>query len=96
MTAGCYAGKTDSGISGSAGGDAGQGGDDDDDDDADDDDDDGNGVDEGENPEEVPAPNTRFYRLTHAQWENTVRDLFGLADITGFSTEFRPDAEESG
>ena len=96
MATGCYSGKTDSGISGSAGGDAGQDGDGDGDGDGDDDDDDGNGVDEGENPEEVPAPNTRFYRLTHAQWENTVRDLFGLADITGFSSEFRPDAEESG
>lgn len=40
---------------------------------------------------DVPAPSPRTVRLTHTQWENTVRDLFALTDLTGLSTEFRTD-----
>ncbi len=53
--------------------------------------------DEGEGPdglgpaEELPAPTTRFFRLTHQQWENTVQDLLYLDEPTGLSTEFRAD-----
>lgn len=95
LSGGCYSGLggEDSNVSG--GGDAAEDADDGADDGVDDGDD-GGGVDDGANPEEVPAPNTRFYRLTHQQWENTVRDLFGLDELTGFSSEFRPDAAESG
>lgn len=34
---------------------------------------------------------TRFPRLSHAQWENTVRDLFGMTTITGLSSSFTGD-----
>ncbi|MBL4687731.1 MAG: DUF1592 domain-containing protein [Nannocystaceae bacterium] len=99
LSSGCYGGLTaeDNAASGGTDGvDDGDGGDGNDDGDDDGDDEAEGGVDEGSNPEELPAPNTRFYRLTHAQWENTVRDLLQLTDVTGFSVEFRPDAEESG
>ncbi|HLU66252.1 MAG TPA: DUF1592 domain-containing protein, partial [Kofleriaceae bacterium] len=33
----------------------------------------------------------RFARLTHAQWENTVRDLLRLPERTGLSSRFQPD-----
>ncbi|MEM6992162.1 MAG: DUF1592 domain-containing protein [Myxococcota bacterium] len=95
LASGCYGGLSDTGNGLSGGGDGADGADDGDGD-GDGADDDGGGVDEGANPEELPAPNTRFYRLTHAQWENTVRDLFQLNAVTGFSVEFRPDAAESG
>jgi hypothetical protein len=38
------------------------------------------------------ADSTRFPRLSHGQWENTVRDLFMLPSPTGFSAGFSPDA----
>jgi len=41
--------------------------------------------------EEMPAPTTRFFRLTHQQWENTVQDLFYLDEPTGLSSELRAD-----
>ena len=41
-----------------------------------------------------PAP--RVARLTHQQWENTVRDLFGLSDTTGLSSTFVTDPKTSG
>ncbi|MCA9694860.1 MAG: DUF1592 domain-containing protein [Myxococcales bacterium] len=44
----------------------------------------------------MPAPSTRFYRLSHDQWENTVRDLFYLPQKTGFSAQFRDDPQISG
>jgi hypothetical protein len=34
---------------------------------------------------------TRYPRLTHAQWENTVRDLFKLANRSGLSESFTTD-----
>ncbi|RZO56337.1 MAG: DUF1592 domain-containing protein [Sandaracinaceae bacterium] len=40
----------------------------------------------------IPAPETRLPRLTHAQWENTVRDLFGLEGPTGLSDALRADS----
>jgi len=40
----------------------------------------------------LPAPHTRASRLTHAQWERTVQDLFGLDGPTGLSGSFRTDS----
>lgn len=34
---------------------------------------------------------TRFPRLSHEQWENTIRDLFRLSTTTGMSTSFSGD-----
>ncbi len=39
-----------------------------------------------------PAPTTRFARLTHVQWENSVRDLLYLAGPSGHSATFPSDA----
>lgn len=84
LGSGCYAGVQDlEGMSGGA--DAGEpdGGED--------------AGDEGQGPdglgpaEELPAPNTRFFRLTHVQWENSVQDLLYLDAPTGLSSEFRAD-----
>lgn len=79
---GCYSGVGDFGKDGGgqSGGDAG----------------DSDGDPDGEGPDlgpaaEMPAPTTRFFRLTHQQWENTVQDLFGLPEPTGLSAEFRAD-----
>lgn len=47
-------------------------------------------------PADPPAPSTRLYRLTHEQWENTVRDLFHLSEPVGLSARFRSDAREGG
>lgn len=55
----------------------------------------GNTGDTGEQAE-LPSPSPRFYRLTHEQWENTVRDLFGLAEVTGYSELFREDPTIAG
>ncbi len=60
--------------------------------DADDDGGDDEGGDEGP-ADELPGANTRLFRLTHAQWENTVRDLLGESEPLGLSTEFRVDAK---
>lgn len=46
--------------------------------------------------DEIPAPSTRLYRLTHEQWENVVQDLFFLSETTGLSAAFRSDAREGG
>jgi hypothetical protein len=35
---------------------------------------------------------TRYPRLTHVQWENTVRDLLHLDQVSGLSATFAPDA----
>lgn len=48
----------------------------------------GNGT--GELPIET-APRLAFPRLSHAQWENTVVDLFALDAPTGLSSSFYPD-----
>jgi hypothetical protein len=44
-------------------------------------------LDGGEDAADAP----RFARLTHAQWENTVQDLFRLPAPTGHSSLFQPD-----
>ncbi len=46
--------------------------------------------------DELPAPSTRLYRLTHAQWENTVQDLFFLPEPTGLAQDFRTDPSVGG
>ncbi len=95
---GCYSGggegesETDSGTLGTTDGDPSAGGSSSGDTSGDDDDDD----DDDDDAAELPAPSTRFYRLTHNQWENTVRDLFYLSDTTGFSEGFRSDPQVSG
>lgn len=38
--------------------------------------------------EATPGATTRFARLTHAQWERTVRDLLGLTESLGLSNAF--------
>jgi Protein of unknown function (DUF1592)/Protein of unknown function (DUF1588)/Protein of unknown function (DUF1595)/Protein of unknown function (DUF1587)/Protein of unknown function (DUF1585) len=84
MGSGCYAGIHDHDDGGLDGGDAGEDGGED----AGEDD----GGDDGLGPaDEMPAATTRFFRLTHAQWENTVQDLLQLPEPTGLSSEFRAD-----
>jgi hypothetical protein len=39
------------------------------------------------------APQTRFPRLSHRQWELTVADLFGLDEPTGLSATFAQDLQ---
>ncbi|HEY0715150.1 MAG TPA: DUF1592 domain-containing protein [Polyangia bacterium] len=38
-----------------------------------------------------PGPSSRLIRLSHLQWENTVRDLFRLPQPTGLSAQFISD-----
>jgi hypothetical protein len=40
-----------------------------------------------------PSMADRFPRLTHAQWEQTVADLFHLSATTGLSSAFTPDPQ---
>jgi hypothetical protein len=51
---------------------------------------DGDGEGDGDG-DETALESTRFARLSHLQWENTVRDLFYLTDHTGFSSLFIGD-----
>lgn len=46
--------------------------------------------------DELPAPTTRLFRLTHSQWENTVQDLLYLPEPTGLSSDFRTDPSIGG
>ena len=41
--------------------------------------------------EEIPSPAPRFRRLTHAQWESTVRDLFRMDAAPGLASSFNSD-----
>lgn len=43
-------------------------------------------------PAATIASHSRFPRLSHRQWENTVQDLFYLSAPTGLSQSFYPDA----
>jgi hypothetical protein len=45
---------------------------------------------------EPPAPTTRAARLTHEQWENTVRDLFRLGPDSSFAGLLRSDPVQNG
>src|SRR5690606_1803070 len=84
----CYSGRGDLNASGgNSGGDAG--------DDGGSADDDGGGDDGGASDELGPG-DSRFPRLSHAQWENTVRDLFRLSEVTGLSAQFVDDPTASG
>jgi hypothetical protein len=47
-------------------------------------------------PAIVPAPHTRAARLSHREWENTVRDLLRLDDITGFTDQLPSDSYPAG
>lgn len=42
---------------------------------------------------ELPSAADRFPRLTHPQWESTVKDLFRLPDLPGLSSSFTPDPQ---
>jgi hypothetical protein len=42
---------------------------------------------------EFPSQADRFPRLTHAQWEATVKDLFHLPDLPGLAASFTPDPQ---
>lgn len=44
----------------------------------------------------TPAPTPRFARLTHAQWENSVRDLLALDQASGWSSTFPSDPKLAG
>jgi hypothetical protein len=44
---------------------------------------------------DTPAPEVRMVRLTHPQWQNTVRDLLQLPASTELS-DFRPDPVQGG
>jgi hypothetical protein len=89
LLAGCYSGLDDSAASGGGDADAGE--------DAGDDAADDNGNDDGGgSAAEMPTPTTRVFRLTHAQWDNTVRDLFYLAEPLGLAEEFRSDPSIGG
>lgn len=43
-----------------------------------------------------PAPTTRFARLSHTQWANTVRDLFALDAAGSIAADFRADPAQQG
>ncbi len=43
-----------------------------------------------------PAPTTRFARLSHTQWANTVRDLFSLDAASTIAADFRTDPAQEG
>ncbi len=86
---GCYTGVGDSAGGADGGADAGEGGTAGTAGDADD-------AGEGPSGDELPAPTTRLYRLTHPQWENTVQDLFYLPEPTGLSADFRTDPSIGG
>jgi hypothetical protein len=47
-------------------------------------------------PPEIAVSGTRYPRLSHAQWENTVRDLLRLPSSPGLSSKFSPDARGGG
>lgn len=82
---GCYSGA-DAFESGDGDGDGGDG------------DGDGDGAEDGgPSGEELPAPEPRVYRMTHVQWTNTVRDLFGFAELPDIAGDFfRDDPKASG
>jgi len=89
LASGCYNGLSDfdkDGFGGGAeGGDGADGADD------------GEPGPDGLGPvDEMPAATTRFFRLTHTQWESTVQDLLGLPEPTGLSSEFRADPYVGG
>lgn len=42
---------------------------------------------------DLPSTVERFPRLTHAQWEATIQDLFGFAEPTGLAATFQPDPQ---
>jgi hypothetical protein len=44
----------------------------------------------------LPAPSSRFARLTHTQWENSVRDLLQLGTASDLSQTFPSDARTAG
>src|ERR1044071_2924620 len=47
-------------------------------------------------PDIEPPPTSRAVRLTHRQWESSVRDALGLSSSTTHGTELRPDPVQGG
>jgi hypothetical protein len=45
---------------------------------------------------EAPSPATRAARLTHLQYENTLRDLLHIDDVSGVTADLRPDPAQAG
>ncbi len=88
-TMGCYSGLADLSAGNSAGG-ASAGGEDDGEADG------GDAGEDGGEQELLEGQDSRFPRLSHAQWENTVRDLLHLSDITGLSGNFIDDPIAGG
>ncbi len=95
LSSGCYNGWE--GSAGNADGEnpasASQG---DDGDDGDDGSGDETGADDDQPPVEEHQQDSQFPRLSHRQWENTVRDLFGLDAVTGLSDAFVGDPVAGG
>ena len=46
-------------------------------------------------PAPAAVPTTRFARLSHRQWENTVRDLLRLPEVPGLSGKFSSDSVDT-
>lgn len=46
--------------------------------------------------EELPSPSTRAARLTHLQYENTLKDLLHVDDVAGLIGDLRPDPATAG
>ncbi len=88
---GCYSGLADLSDGNSAGGaSAGEG------EDAGEDAGEDEGEDGGEEEGSLAGVDSRFPRLSHAQWENTVRDLLHLTESTGLSDAFIDDPIAGG
>lgn len=45
---------------------------------------------------ELPGLSPRAFRLTHAQWENSIRDLFGFEDARAWRAQLRRDPRQGG
>ncbi len=95
LSSGCYNGWE--GSAGNADGeDSASASHGDDGDDGDDGSGDETGADDDQPPVEEHQQDSQFPRLSHRQWENTVRDLFGLDAPTGLSDAFVGDPVAGG
>lgn len=53
------------------------------------------GINQDPGTAELPSPISRFARLTHREWQNTVRSLFG-PEVSEFQNSFRSDPSQQG
>jgi hypothetical protein len=98
LLSGCYVGY---GASASGGDDDGPGPDSAGEDGGEGEDGDGDGTGDPDDDDDTPPveeheQDSQFPRLSHRQWENTVRDLFELDEITGLSDAFVGDPVAGG